>query len=322
MTALAPLAAAVPRPGRWLARLLLSSWLALTGLLATGPATAQTVLPVPELTGHLLDQSQLLSPTEREQIEAQLTQLEKDLGSQLVILILPTTQPEDIAAYAQRVGDQWKVGRAAVGDGLLLVVATQDRKLRIEVAKTLEGAIPDLAARRIIDQEIGPAFGRGEYAAGLTRAVARLRERIAAEGLETPASGAAAGRSAGDGEFDWTSVGIVALMGALVIAKVLRALLGRWLGALGTAGLVGAIAWVISHSLPISAVVGLIGLLAVLFGGSSGGGVGRRSGPLVVGPGGGWSGRGGWGGGGGGSSGGFSSGGGGNFGGGGASGGW
>jgi len=300
-------------------------WLALLAPLHSALALNANdggVLPVPELTAHLIDQSQLLKADQQRELEGQLAALEADLGTQVVVLIVPTTQPEDIAAYAQRVGDQWKIGRREVGDGLLLVVASQDRKVRIEVAKTLEGAVPDLAAKRIIDQDITPAFRRGDYAGGLGQAVAHLRERIGSEGLATPASDAESSASSKADGIDWQGIGVVALMGALVVARVLRQLFGRVLGGLGTAALTGFIAWTLSNSLIVAAVVAVIGLLAVLLGGGGGGGGprgGRGIGPVVLGTGGAWGGGRGWGSGGGG---GFSSGGGGNFGGGGASGGW
>ena len=107
---------------------------------------------------------------------------------------MPTTAPEDVASFAQRVGEQWKVGRKDVGDGLILVVAKNDRAVQIQVAKALQGAVPDIAAGRIIQQQIVPAFRAGDFAGGLNTAVDRLGERIASEGL--PAPTAAPGRRA------------------------------------------------------------------------------------------------------------------------------
>ena len=101
--------------------------------------------------------------------------------------MVPTTQPEDIAAYAQRVGDTWKIGRREVGDGLLIVVAKNDRRINIETAKALEGAMPDLAARQIIDNAIRPAFRADDYAGGLNAAVDQLIARIKGEALPAPA---------------------------------------------------------------------------------------------------------------------------------------
>ena len=111
---------------------------------------------------------------------------EQTKGTQIAILMVPTTQPEDIASYANRVGNAWKIGRKGMGDGVLLVVAKDDRKVRIEVAKTLEGAIPDLAAKQIIDEAITPNFRKGDFAGGLHAGVDQLIARITGEALPAP----------------------------------------------------------------------------------------------------------------------------------------
>ena len=234
-------------------------------------------------------------------------------------LMVPTTAPEDIAAYANRVGNQWKIGRRDVGDGVLVVVAKNDRKMRIEVAKSLEGAIPDIAAARIIDGAMKPRFQQGDFAGGLGAAITQIGARIAGEALPTPAetpSPAAGGSS--HGLFDWTDFAIFLFFGVMVAGPLARSLLGAALGGLAVGGGVGALAFVFTSSLLLSVGAGVIALLYTwLFGGSSG--------PISLGHGGG--GSGGWSSGSSGGfsssdSGGFSSGGGGDFGGGGASGDW
>ena len=138
-------------------RLALRGWLLAAVLLlpAWGQAQVAGLQPVPALTSRVVDTVGLLDTDARQAIEERLAVLERDKGSQVAILIVATTAPEDIASYANRVANEWKIGRRAVGDGVLLVVARDDRKVRIEVAKTLEGAIPDLAAKRIIDEATG-----------------------------------------------------------------------------------------------------------------------------------------------------------------------
>ncbi|MFN7484497.1 MAG: TPM domain-containing protein, partial [Betaproteobacteria bacterium] len=140
--------------------------LTLCGLVAlfSGPVRAQELLPVPALTARVMDATGTLSSAQRDALEAKLAAFEAQAGPQIVVLMVATTQPEDIAAFTQRVGETWKIGRKDVGDGLLLVVAKNDRKVRIEVSKALEGAIPDLAARQIIDSAIRPAFRADDYA--------------------------------------------------------------------------------------------------------------------------------------------------------------
>jgi len=275
------------------------------------PAWAQ--LPVPALSAHVIDTTSTLSAEQVSLLEAKLTAFEQSKGTQLVFLLVPTTEPEDIASYANRVANTWKIGRKEIGDGLLLIVAQNDRKVRIEVAKTLEGAIPDLAAKRIIDQAITPRFKAGDFAGGLDGAADQLMARVTGEALPEPA--ATDGGLAGD--FDWTDLAIFAFFAVPVMGAVARSILGSKLGALATGGIVGGITLLITSSLLIAGLAGMAALIYALFSSFSiGQGLkgGRGSGL------GGW--HGGSGGSGGFGGGGFSSGGGGDFGGGGASGDW
>ncbi|HYF19415.1 MAG TPA: TPM domain-containing protein, partial [Ramlibacter sp.] len=136
-------------------------------LLWCGLAAAQGLLPVPELTARVVDQTSTLDAPQRQALEDKLAAFERSKGTQIAILLVPTTQPEDIFSYANRVANAWKIGRRDVGDGSLVVVAKNDRRIRIAPAKALEGAVPDLAARQIIDRAIAPAFRAGDYAGGL-----------------------------------------------------------------------------------------------------------------------------------------------------------
>jgi len=287
---------------------------------AAGIAWAQGVLPVPPLTGRVVDQTGTLTPPQAEALSNKLAAIETAHGSQLVILIVPTTAPEDVASFAQRVGEQWKVGRKDVGDGLLLVVAKNDRAVQIQVAKALQGAVPDIAAGRIIQQQIVPAFRAGDFAGGLNTAVDRLGERIASEGLPGPAATRQGGprRDSPFGGFDFQSIAIFLFIFVPIIGGILSRTMGRKLGALATGAAVGGIGWFLTASLLVALGIGVVSLFMV---GVMGVGGARRGGggPIIWGGGGGGFG-GGFGGGGG--SGGFSSGGGGNFDGGGASGRW
>lgn len=265
------------------------------------------VLPVPALSARVIDQTGTLTAEQVRALSDQLKALETQRGSQVVILMVPTTQPEDIAAYAQRVGDTWKIGRREVGDGLLIVVALQDRRMRIEVAKTLEGAIPDLMASRIIERTLKPAFQSGAYADGLSKAIDQIDKLIAGEGLPEPT--ADRGRAEG---FDLNDLVVFGLMGVPVLFGVLSAVLGRKAGALGTGLIGGGLAWWLTASLFLGLIAAALAVVLALSLGHGGRGRGGWGGPP-----GGFAG-GGFGGGGGG----FSSGGGGNFGGGGASGRW
>ncbi len=285
---------------------------------AVGLAQAQDVLPVPPLSDRVIDQTATLSAAQHEALDAKLAAIEKSTGSQIVVLLVPTTRPEDIASYAQRVADQWKIGRRDVGDGLLIVVEKNEHRVRIEVAKALEGAIPDLEASRIISGQITPAFRAGDFAGGLNAAIDRLAERIRGEGLAPPS--ASSQRPAASQRFPWQSLPVFFFIGVPVLGAVLTAIFGRKPGSFLTGLFAGGLGWWVTSSLLLGGAAGVLALLLVGVMGTGasrrGGGIG--GGPIIWGGGGG----GGFGGGGGGGGGGFGSGGGGDFGGGGASGDW
>lgn len=278
------------------------------------PASAQEEQPIPVLSARVIDRTATLSEPQRAALEAKLATFEAEAGPQIVVLITATTLPEDIAAYAQRVADSWKIGRREVGDGVLILVAKEDRKIRIEVAKALEGAVPDLAARQIIQNAITPAFKKGDYAGGLNQAVDQLQARIRGENLPAPRQGSADSVASG---FDFEELAAVFFIGVPVLGALLTGIFGRKVGSVATGGAAGALGWFFSTSM---IVAGLAGVAALVLVGVLGIGAARRGGrgggPII------WGGGGGGGGWSGGSGGGFSSGGGGDFGGGGASGDW
>ncbi|MDM0115645.1 TPM domain-containing protein [Variovorax sp. J22R133] len=302
--------------------------------LGLGLAQAQDLLPVPPLTGHVIDQTNTLDIQQRQALENKLAGLEMMKGSQLVVLMVKTTQPEDIASYANRVANAWKIGRKDVGDGVVVIVAKDDRKMRIEVAKTLEGAIPDIAAGRIIDTAMKPRFQQNDFAGGLNAAADQLIARITGEALPEVERDKGGGRQAADEGFDWTTLGIFMFFGVLVVGRIARGIFGNKLGPVVTGAGAGLIAFVVTTSVVLAVVAAVVALLFTVLSSAFGGGpsLGRRGGGLGGALGGGLGGLGGLGGGrggggfgggfGGGGGGGFSSGGGGDFGGGGASGDW
>lgn len=300
--------------------LLLACTVVLLALLALAPPGAMAQQPVPELTGRVVDTAGLLDAPQRAALEAQLEAIEQAHGSQLVVLIVPTTAPESIEAYAIRVAERWKLGRARIDDGVLLLVAVQDRRMRIEVGYGLEGAIPDAVARRIIAERMTPRFQAGDYAGGLSSAVDALGRVIAGEGLPAPAPGAGAD-DAPEGA-DWLSLLIFVAFAGFILTRMFGPLPGALLGGAGG----GALLVQAGVSLVTGVAAGLV-LFFLLLLWSSMGGLGQvgphtwRSGAPPMLPRG-RGGRGGWGGRGGGLGGGGFRGGGGGFGGGGASGGW
>lgn len=216
---------------RWLAGCLL--------LLALG-APAQGLQPVPALSDRVIDQAGVLGSGRAALVE-QLARIERETGAQLVVLTVATTQPEDIAAYAHRVADQWKIGRREIGDGLLIVVAVQDRRMRIEVARTLEGAVPDVVAGRIIRERMAPAFRQGDYAGGIAAAVSQIDGLIRGEKLPPPDTRGESGSHGTEDEgMIWVLTGVFVVP---IVARVLVSLAGRLLGPLlsgGACALLGA----------------------------------------------------------------------------------
>ena len=284
-------------------------------LILVTPVVVFAQLAVPALSAHVIDTTGTLDATQIQQLEQKLAGFEQTRGSQVVVLMVPTTQPEDIASYANRVASTWKIGRKEVGDGLVLVVAKEDHRVRIEVARALEGVIPDLMARRVIDQAITPLFKQGNFAGGLNAGVSQIISLIEGESLPRPVSVEANAKG-----FEWFDLAIFMFIAVPVVGSVARRILGTQLGSLATAGIAGGIALLVTTSVVVSILAAMVAFILSLFasvrhlggglGGSAGGG-GFRGGS--GGSGGAFGGR---------SGGGFSSGGGGSFGGGGASGGW
>ncbi len=297
---------------RSVAALLLWLGLALNGL-------AQPLQPVPPLTGRVVDLTATLDAAQKQALDAELEAIERRKGSQAAILLVATTQPETIEQFGIRVVEAWKLGRGEVGgkrvdDGVLLLVAKDDRKVRIEVGYGLEGAIPDARARRIIAETIAPHFRQGDFAGGLQAAVADIGRLIDGEPLPPAWSEPAGQREAEPA--NWLAI----VLGVFLVAMFLRQLFGRLFGSTLGGALGGTAAWLLGAPLLLAALGGLLLFLLLLsISGGTMGQVGRHT--WRSGPGGFPGGFGGGGGGFGGGSGGFRGGGGG-FGGGGASGGW
>ena len=236
------------------------AWLLFLGLTLPAWVLAQTLQPVPALTARVLDQAQVLSLADRQSLETQLQAFEQKQGTQIVVVLVPTTQPEDIADYTQRLGDAWKLGRREVGDGLLFVVAVQDHRMRIAPAKTLEGAIPDVLAKRILDQTVAPAFKQGDYAGGLRAGLLQLQAHIEGEALSLPAQQPA--QVAGVDPFE-----LLVMLAVVVplVSAVFRQMLGRMLGAFVAAGVAGFLTWNMTAVVWAAALAVMAGFVVALF---------------------------------------------------------
>ncbi len=286
--------------------LLLASWLTLS-------LVARADVAVPPLTAHVTDLTGTLTAEQAQTLEQVLQAFEARKGSQLAVLIVPTTEPETIEQYGIRVADQWKLGRKNVDDGAILIVAKNDPAVRIEVGYGLEGALTDVTSFRIIREIITPRFRDGDFYGGISAGLDAMMRVVNGEPLPPPAPSPAPRKPLG-------SFAPILLLIVVIFGTFTRSTLGRFPGAVVTGGVLSLLVWLFAGLLGIAVLAGLIGFLFTLLGG----GMGRM---------GGWGGGfGGWGGGfGGGFSGGFGgggfggggfSGGGGGFGGGGASGTW
>jgi uncharacterized protein len=267
---------------------------------------------VPQLTGRVVDRTGTLSSGDIATLSQKLSDFEMRKGSQLAVLIVPTTDPETIEQFSIRVAEVWKIGRKKVDDGAILVVAKNDHHVRIEVGYGLEGALTDVTSRRIIDEVITPKFREGDFAGGISAGAERMMRVVDGEPLPAPS------RSVNFANLDDIGPLVpVGLFASLVVGGFLRALLGRLLGSVATGSAVGLLALLILGSAGIALLAGVIGFvlsfIADLFPASTGS---SRGGSWSGGSssGGSWSS--------GSSSGGSFSGGGGSFGGGGASGSW
>jgi uncharacterized protein len=288
---------------------------------ACGALFAQSLQPVPAFTARVVDQTRTLSPSQQGALEQKLAAFQQRKGSQVAVLIVPTTEPESIEPFATRVFDQWKPGRGKVNgkwvdDGVILLVAKNDRKMRFEVGYGLEGALPDATAKRIIDETIAPLFKQGDFYGGIDAGVDRAMRVIDGEPLPAPEAQDQGWQQSGRRIQNALPLLIIVVFG---LSAVLRGMFGRGFGALATGGVTGGLAFLFTHLLPIAAFAGGIAFLFSLLAGAAGGGGwsnGGRRGYRGGGFGGGGFGGGGFGGGG------FGGGGGGRSGGGGASGGW
>jgi uncharacterized protein len=223
---------------------------------------ASADVAVPPLTARVIDLTGTLSGGAVNRLETRLADLEAKKGSQIAVLMVPTTQPEEIEQYGIRVAEQWKLGRKGVDDGAILLVAKSDRRVRIEVGSGLEGALPDAIANRIIDETITPHFKLGDYDGGVEAGVGQMISVVNGEQLPAP-------------DEKWAHRGGIGhllpflLVAVFVASGVLRAIFGRLFGSVATGGLAGGIAWLLSHVLLVGAGAGFLAFLFAMLLGST-----------------------------------------------------
>jgi len=300
------------------ARVIARAWalaILLVGLAipAGSAVAADDLAKIPALTARVTDLTNTLSAADRQALESKLAAWETQSGNQLVVLMVPSTQPEAIAAYSIRVAEAWKIGRKGKDNGAIFLIAKDDRKNRIEVGYGLEGVLTDVTCRRILAETVAPFFRNGQFAQGINAGVDQIIAVVnKGEPLpDAPAVASPQRRSGGGLSLD--TIFILLFVVVPVVGGILRRIFGRAVGSTVGAGIIGGAAWFVAGSLVIALVAAVVAFIVMVAFGMGSGLVGRGGGVFIPGGGGG----GGFGGGGGGFSGG-----GGGFGGGGASGDW
>jgi uncharacterized protein len=229
-----------------------------------GAASADVA--VPPLTGRVVDLTGTLSTDDIAAQSQRLKNLEMRKGSQVAVLIVPTTQPETIEQYSIRVAEAWKIGRKKIDDGALLVIAKNDHKLRIEVGYGLEGSLTDVTSRRIIDEVIAPRFKSGDFAGGIAAGITRIIGVIDGETLPPPAPEASHGQDFSDWIGFFNPLNPFFIVAAAAVGSILRRVLGRLIGSAATGGVIGALAWYLMGSIAIAAILGsIISVVAFFF---------------------------------------------------------
>src|SRR6187402_2607565 len=274
------------------------AWAGAAALLLAIAALAQEPVPVPRLSARVIDQTGTLSAAQRDGLEAKLRAFEEARGAQVAVLLVPTLGTEAIEDFAGRVADSWQLGRKGVDDGVLFVVALQERRMRIHTGRGVQGTLTDALSKRITAEIVAPHFRAGDFAGGIQAGVDAILKAIEGEGLPAPKPGRQATQPQSG---DSSSIGTFLLLGFFfvpVVGTALRKMFGRLLGAGATSALTGGAAFLIFGSVLLAAVAAVFGLLLTL---PSGSGFSRSArhgggGGIIPGGGGGWGGGGGGGG--------------------------
>ncbi len=221
---------------------------------------------IPPLKARVTDLTATLTSQQRATLEQALAAFETRKGAQIAVLIVPTTQPETVEQYAVRVEENWKLGRKGVDDGAVLLIAKDDRKLRIEVGYGLEGVLNDATAKRIISDDITPRFKQGDFYGGISAGVERMIKVIDGESLPPPTAHPQRGSG-----IDLNSLLFIGFILVFVVGGILRAIFGRFLGAGVVGAIAGFIAWTVGGALLIGIVVAIIAFILSILGGARGG---------------------------------------------------
>lgn len=246
-------------------------WLLCVMLFGISHASA-ALQAVPALQSSVTDLTQTLSAEQQSALAAKLDAFSREKGSQIAVLIVPTTAPEDIAQYSIRVAEAWQVGRDKQDDGVIMLIAKNDRKMRLEVGYGLEGAIPDLTAKRIISEVMAPYFKQGDFYGGLNAASDQIMRLIQGEQLPAPAPA----KASKTGLFELLPI---IMFGAIIGGMVLKSMFGNFFGSVLSGGLIAALVWLFGATLIAIILAAIAGFIFTLVMGS-GGGMGPMAGGL------------------------------------------
>src|SRR5689334_12576921 len=236
-------------------------------------AAAGDPIAVPKLTGHVVDRAGMLTEREHSALEGKLADFERDHGSQVVVLLVPSIGEETIEEFAGRVTDDWKLGRKGVDDGVLFTVAMKERRLRIHTGRGVQGTLTDALSKRIVSDIIGPRFRNGDFAGGIDAGVDAIMRAVEGEQLPLPKETTPRGKVETTSSFG--DLAIFALFAVPVLGMVLRSMFGRFFGATLTSGITGVGAWLVLGSLAIGVIAAIFAFLFTLM---TGAGVGRSVG--------------------------------------------
>jgi uncharacterized protein len=238
----------------------------IVALVFASAAGAADEVSVPPLKARVTDLTSTLNSDQLAALETELRAFEQSKGSQIAVLMLPSTQPETIEQYSMRVAERWKIGRAKVDDGAILIIAKNDQRLRIEVGYGLEGAIPDVVAKRVIREVIAPHLLASDFYGGIRDGTQTLMKLIGGEKLPPPARAQTQTSTVSD----YQTLFVILLVVVVVAGGVLKAILGRLFGSAATGVAAGFIAWALAGALGAAVIAGVVAFLMALMGGGRG----------------------------------------------------
>jgi len=217
---------------------------AASALAAAWEPTSGGLAPIPALTARVTDVTNTLSATERQEIDGRLANFERKTGGQFVLLMVPSTAPEPIESYSIRVAEAWKIGRKGQDNGIVFLIAKDDRKMRLEVGYGYEGVLPDATARSVIGDTVAPLFAKSQFAAGIDAGIDRVTQIVTQSGEASPPPPLATrnARKLGASNFDPGTLFILLFIVIPVVGGILKRIFGKLAGSTIGGGIVGAVA--------------------------------------------------------------------------------